>query len=118
MKSDAEFLRKAMSVYENIQCNTLEEFNEDLNRFSTIRKMVGRYKATNEISTRLLLNHVVVIFNVFGQAAVDMFLYKISREHYSIVFPFIKMIDRVTDKFLLENKIELDQRIIEELRKL
>ena len=118
MKSDAEFLRKAMNVYENIQCNTLEEFNEDLNRFSIIRKMLVRYKATNEISTRLLLNHVVVLFNVFGQHAVDMFLYKINSEHYSVIFPFIKLLDRVTDEFLHEHKIELDIGITEELRKL
>ncbi len=118
MKSDAEFLRKAMNVYENIQCNTLEEFNEDLNRFSIIRKMIGRYKTTNEISTRLLLNHVVVLFNVFGQSTVEMFLYKISKDNYAVIFPFVKFLDRVTDDFLNQNNIELDQNIIEELRKL
>jgi hypothetical protein len=118
MKTDSEFLRTAMHVYENIQCNTLDEFNEDLNRFSIIRKMIGRYKNTNEISTRLLLNHIVVLFNVFGQTAVDMFLYKIQKEHYSAVFPFIRFLDRVTDEFLTSNNIQLDPKVIEELKKL
>ena len=118
MKSDAEFLRKAMHVYENIQCNTLEEFNEDLNRFTIIRKMVSRYLSTGEISTRLLLNHVVVIFNVFGQTAVEMFLYKMPQEYYSAVFTFVKSLDRVTAEFLKQHNISVDQKILEEIKKL
>ena len=110
MQSDAEFLKEAMHSYDNVQCNTLEEFNEDLNRIQVIRKMVARYKATGEMSTRLLLNHTVVLFNVFGGKALDLILYKFAQESYPILFAFLNFDGRIVVTFWLS--VDTDHRRI------
>jgi hypothetical protein len=118
MKNDSEFLRRAMNVYDNVHCHSLKEFNEDLNRFTVIKKMLVRYKVTNEISTRLVLNHCVILFNVFGQDTLDMFLYKIPRELYPMLFPFLVFLNRVSEEFLIRQEVDLDLKILQELKKL
>ena len=118
MKNDSEFLRRAMNAYDNIHCHSLKEFNEDLNRFTVVKKMLSRYKVTNEISIRLLLNHCVTLFNVFGQDALDMFLYKIPKDLYPMLFPFLLFLNRLSEEFLIQKKVDLDLKILQELKKL
>ena len=118
MQSDAEFLKEAMHSYDNVQCNTLEEFNEDLNRIQVIRKMVARYKTTGEMSTRLLLNHTVVLFNVFGGKALDLILYKFTQESYPILFAFFVFLNRATGAQVEKYNSYVDPLILEELNKL
>jgi hypothetical protein len=118
MKTDSELLRRAMNVYDNVHCHSLDEFNEDLNRFTVVKKMLSRYRITNEISTRLVLNHCVILFNVFGQDALDMFLYKIPRELYPMLFPFLLFLNRLSEEFLIQQGVDLDLKILQELKKL
>jgi hypothetical protein len=118
MKTDSDFLRKAMNVYDNVHCHSLKEFNEDLNRFTVVKKMLIRYRVTGEISTRLVLNHCVILFNVFGQDALSMFLYKIPEESYSTLFPFLLFINRLSEEFLIQQGVDLDLKILQELKKL
>jgi hypothetical protein len=115
MKDDVEFLHKAMHAYVNVQCNTVAEFNEDLNRIAVIRKMLTRYEANGEISVRLILNHAVILFNVFGPTALDMILYKTPDSQYPVLFPFLLFLHRLPLDVQSKYDIELDETIIKEI---
>ena len=118
MQTDAEFLKAAMHCYDNIQCNTLEEFNEDLNRIQIIRKMILRYKVSGDLSTRLVLNHIVILFNVFGNKALDLILYKFPQETYPILFAFFLFLNRATPEHLGRAGSSVDLTILQELKQL
>lgn len=117
MKTDAEFLHLALHSYSNRQCNTVEEFNSDLNRITIIRKMIRQYLISGEISHRLILNHLVILFNVFGANAMALIMYKIESEYFSILFPFLQALNRLP---LPEEMIDVDfdQTIVKELERL
>jgi hypothetical protein len=112
MKSVSDFLHTALHAYENIQCNTVEEFNSDLNRIMIIRKMVMKYRTDGDLSYRLVLNHFVILFNVFGANALKLILFKIEPELYPCIFPFLKQINRLPVEM---DTIEFDEVIVKEL---
>lgn len=107
------FLQFAMNCYENPQCFNIKEFEKDLNRFDYLKKLLNRYKSIGELRERLILNHIIVIYNVFGDSATDMLLHKLP-EHKSSLITFMIYLNRVSEN----NIYELDQTIIEVLRKI
>ena len=116
--TEVEFLHKSLHSYENIQCNTLEEFNEDLNKILLIRKSLTRYTITGDISSRLVLNYIVLLFNVFGNTALELILHKIPRDQYPMLFPFLIFLNRMSEEVLNRENVSLDEKIIDELRKI
>ena len=119
MIDEKNFVKTAMSVYDNPQCVRIEEFESDLARFSIIKKLITRYSEGNDaISERLVLNHLVICFNVFGDTALDLVLYKIERKNWGILFPFLLLLNRMPEDILVKEPVMLDQNIIEKLRKI
>jgi len=116
IKSDSEFLQRAMKAYDNIQCSSMDELKEDLNRFNTIKKMLKRHEQTGEISTRLLLNHLVVIFNVFGNSAFDMLMFKIPNTTYHNLIPFLVLLNRITTEQLNSLRVIPNEKLLKELK--
>ena len=102
MKSEVEFLHIALHSYDNIQCNTMEEFDSDLNRIQTLKKLFIKFGVCGELSHRLALNHIVVLFNVFGNSAFEMLLYKLPREHYKYIFPMLDFLSRLPEGHAIE----------------
>ncbi len=113
IKDDAMYIQRAMHSYSNIQCISLDEFNDDLNRIVTIKKAITRYKNGDEINVRLLLNQFIILFNVFGDTAFDMIKYKLDESHYTVAFAFLAAINRLPETEM----ILLDQIIVDKLRK-
>lgn len=111
IKDNQTFMASAMQNYQNPQCVSLEEFNEDLNRIITIKKAITRYKNGEEINIRLMLNQFVVLFNVFGQTALDMLKFKIDTENQPAVFAFVAALNRLPDDGYI-----LDQLIVEKIK--
>ena len=74
------FLLFAIKNYENPQAVTREDFDKDLNHFKYIKRLLKRYKSTGELKVHLLLNHFIVLYNIFGEATTPMLFYKID-EH-------------------------------------
>tara|TARA_R110000796_G_scaffold59849_2_gene138183 strand:+ start:302 stop:673 length:372 start_codon:yes stop_codon:yes gene_type:complete len=107
----------AAKHYDNPQCSGVEEFREDLNRFKYIKRLLRRYEVSEDLQERLILNHLIVIYNVFGiEAANKMVWYKIEREHWHMIKPFLVFLH-----FLPEDSkvyVPLDPTIIERLREL
>jgi hypothetical protein len=86
---DDNFLIYAMKAYDKPNC-IMSEFEEDLKRIKYIKRLIKRYRLTGELKERLILNHIIILANVFGtESAVRMLFFKIDREDYDILKTFL-----------------------------
>ena len=88
------FLLFAIKNYENPQAVTREDFDKDLNHFKYIKRLLKRYKSTGELKTHLLLNHFIVLYNIFGEATTPMLFFKIESDLWSAMKSFIIFLGR------------------------
>lgn len=111
-----------MKNYDNQQCHSLTEFEEDLKKFLYLRKLITRYKKDNELKERLILNHIIVIYNVFGQNATRMLFYKIEPEYWDVLVTFLLYLGHMPEQLpefgIILSDIKLDEKVIAVLRKL
>jgi hypothetical protein len=115
------FLNFAMKHYDNPQCKTIDEFQEDLNRFKYIKKLINRHANDEDIDYRLLLNHVVILSNVFDKSA---FVYMLFNQTPIIYWNVIKtlllqlnlMPEEIPELGIINTNIAVDQKIAEYLR--
>ena len=115
--NDENFLLFAAHNYNNKQCTETEEFYDDLNRFKYIKRLLSRYDDTGELQERLILNHIVVISNVFGiEAANKMIWFKIDPNHWHYIKPFLVFLHYLPENEKVE--IAMDPTIVERLRKI
>ena len=105
----------AMKHYDNQQCHTIQEFEEDLKRFLYLRKLLNRYKRDSDLKERLILNHIIVLYNLFGQAATEMLFFKVDEEYWPALCTFLVYLNRLPDEKL---SIGLDSGIVDVLRKI
>jgi len=120
--SDSNFLVYAMHHYDNPQCHTLDEFEEDLKKFLYLKKLLSRYKKDGELRERLILNHIIVLYNVFGDAATNMLFYKVDEDCWDTLVTFLvyleRMPEQVTQHSIKLSDIALDETVISVLRKI
>lgn len=87
--NDENFLMYAIKSYNSSNC-IMSEFEEDIKRLKYIKRLIKRYKSTGDLKERLILNHIIVLSNVFGtEAAVRMLFYKFDPEDYAILHTFL-----------------------------
>jgi hypothetical protein len=87
--NDDNFLLYAMKSYDKPNC-ILSEFEEDLCRIKYIKRLIRRYKTTGELKERLILNHIIILSNVFGiESCVRMLFYKLDKEDYEVLKTFL-----------------------------
>lgn len=119
--TESTFLLYAMKHYENPQCTDISEFEEDLKRFQYLRKLFGRYRQENELKERLILNHLIVIYNVFGPEATNMLFMKL-KEFHEYLKPFVEYLNFMPSVVLYEelqihkDSIVSDERIVNTLK--
>ena len=87
--NEDNFLLFAIKNYENPQAVTKEDFDKDLNHFKYVKRLLKRYKNTGELKTHLLLNHFIVLYNIFGEATTPMLFFKIEKDLWSSLKSFI-----------------------------
>lgn len=120
--TEDNFLLQAMHHYDNPQCTSLIEFEEDLKRFLYLKKLFYRYKTNNELRERLILNHIIVLYNVFGDVATQMLFSKIDKECWDTLTTFLvylqRMPEAIPDLGVKLSNIQLDETIIDVLRKI
>ena len=86
---DDNFTIYAMKSFDKPNC-IMSEFEEDLKRIKYVKRLIRRYRVTGEMKERLILNHLIVLSNVFGiEASVKMLFYKLDREDYDILKTFL-----------------------------
>lgn len=121
--TDDNFIIYAMKAYDNPNC-ILSEFEEDLKRLKYIKRLMKKYKATGELKERLILNHIIVLGNVFGvEAAVRMLFFKFDEEDYAILKTFLlfldympKIVKEIRGKVIYSADISIDLFVGKRLR--
>ena len=124
--NEKNYLHFAMKYYDNRQCTSVEEFNEDLNKIKYVKRLFNRFLETGELRTNLILNHLIVIYNVFeNEAATRMLFFRVEKKFYSILKPFLIFLNRLPEKVkgidgedIQTNHIPLNDTTIKELRKI
>jgi hypothetical protein len=89
------FLLFAIRYYENPNASTQDEFEEDLKRFKYVKRWLKKYHDSGTVNSHLLLNHIIVIFNCWHDAAVPMFFYKIDPAYWGYLKSFFVFLGRV-----------------------
>jgi len=101
----------AIQNYNNPQSVTYSDFEEDLNRIRYIKRLFKRYETSGELKTHLILNHIIVMYNVFGDAATPLLFYKTEATHWDYLKAFLLFLNRLPES-LTDN---VDQQCLKEL---
>lgn len=91
------FLLFAIKFYNNPRTSTQEEFEEDLKRFKYVKRWLRRYHESGQVNSHLLLNHIIIIFNCWCDAAVPMFVYKLEPEFFTYLKSFLVYLNRLPE---------------------
>jgi len=120
--NEANFLLYAMHHYDNTQCYSLAEFEDDLKKFLYLKKLISRYKNNGDLKERLILNHIIVLYNLFGDATTKMLFYKVDESCWDILVTFLvylnKMPETVPDYKINLSEFILDETVIAKLREI
>jgi|TARA_R110002020_G_scaffold662_2_gene3304 hypothetical protein len=92
--NEDNFLLFAIKNYNNPQAVTREDFNRDINHFKYIKRLLKRYKNTGQLKTHLLLNHFIILYNIFGEATTPMLFFKIEEDLWSTMKTFIMFLNK------------------------
>ena len=110
------FLLFAIKHYENPQAVTKEDFEKDLNHFKYIKRLLKRYRNTGELKAHLLLNHFIILYNIFGEGTTAMLFYKIEEDMWEIMKTFVVFLDKLPEypKCFIHD-VEIDEYCLSEL---
>ena len=107
----------AIQHYDNPLCESEKEFHDDMKRFKYIKRLLRKYRETGVLKERLLLNHIIVLNNLFGpEACVTLLLYKIQQEYWETLKSFLLYLNMISENELVG--INQDVNVVEVLRKL
>jgi hypothetical protein len=87
----------AIKYYENPQSVTMEDFETDLKRIRYVKRLLKRYKNTGELKTHLIVNHLIILFNVFNDAAVPLLFYNLEKELWPSIKSFLIFLNRLPE---------------------
>ena len=94
-----------------------EEFDDDMNRFKYLKRLFRKYDTSKEFKSRLIINHIIILANVFGvDAATTLLFFKIDKQHWSILKTILFFLNYMPHDEMID--IELNQDIMTELRKI
>ena len=124
-RSDKNFLLFCASHYDNARYVSTEDFIEDLSRIKYIKKLITRYVESGELKERLILNHIIILNNCFGPEALCKILYLKLKPQMRYIKPFLIMLNILTEeiknvneeKVIYTDEIEMDEVIVQKLRK-
>jgi hypothetical protein len=107
----------AIKYYDNPQSITKDDFYEDLNRFKYIKKLLRKYVKSGDLKVNLLINHFIIVFNVFNDASIPLLFFKIEKELWSPMKTFLLFLNRIPEypKTFLD-EIPIDQKCLKILQ--
>ena len=120
--NDDNIIYFAMKNYSNSSCKNVEEFQEDFNRIKYVKRLFNRYEQSGVLRERLILNHIITIYNVFGvEASSRMLFNRLDEKQYSMLKTFLVYLNYCPEQ-KFDNidivSIPLDATIIKKLRSL
>ena len=114
--NESNYMLFAIKFYDNPQAVTKDDFEDDLKRIKYVKRLLKRYKNTGVLKTHLILNHIIVLFNVFNEATVPLLFYNLEEDLWPAIKSFLIYLKRVPDypKSNVDG-IPPDQNCLEEL---
>lgn len=115
--TEKNLLLYAAKHYSNPKFSDIDDFNEDLKRFKYIKRLLNRYIESDELSERLILNHLIVIFNMFGiEAALNILELKLEKRHWPVIKAFLIFLKYIKNEQY--TGITMDPNAVDVLRKI
>ena len=113
------FLLFAIKNYENPEAVTVEDFEKDLNHFRYIKRLLKKYRGGGELKVHLLINHFIILYNIFGDATTPMLVFKIDKELWPCVKSFVIFLNRLPEypKTYI-HELDTDEYCIKELERI
>ena len=94
-----------------------EEFDDDMNRFKYLKRLFRKYDTSKEFKSRLIINHIIILANVFGvEAATTLLFFKIDKQHWSILKTVLIFLDYMPKDEMID--LDTDQNVMEELKRI
>lgn len=117
--NENNYMMFAIKHYENPQAVTQEDFLEDMKKFKYIKRLLRKYKNGGDLKTHLLINHFLILYNIFGDAATPLLFFKIDKDLWGIVKTFMVFLQRFPEypRSILHD-IDLDYNCLQQLQKL
>ena len=107
----------AIKYYDNPQCEGEKEFYDDMKKFKYIKRLLRKYDDSGVLRERLVLNHIIVLNNLFGpEACVTLLLFKIQREYWSTLKSFLLFLNIIRDDEM--QNVEEDKTVVNALGKI
>ena len=104
----------AMKHYDNPTCIDEKEFLDDMKRFNYLKRLFRKFDTTKELKTRLILNHIIVLNNVFGvDAATTLLFFKIEKQHWSLLKTFLVYLHIMPENDLIN--VSINTKVMGEL---
>ena len=102
--------------YDNPADVNSQEFDDDMKRFKYLKRLFRKYDTSKDFKARLIVNHIIILGNVFGiDAATTLLFFKIDKEHWSMLKTILIFLNYMPDGELID--VEVNQDIMTELRK-
>ena len=122
---ETNFLLYAAKHYDNPHCYDTLEFYDDLNRFKYIKRLFNRYEESGELKERLIVNHLTVLYNIFGAEPATRMLFLKLKDHYHFLKPFLVLMGYMPEvvrgigfenESVISSDIHMDEKIVSILR--
>ena len=114
--NESNYILFAIKHYENPACVIREDFDEDIKRFKYLKRLLKRYVRGGQLRTHLIINHLIILYNVFGEAATPLLFFKMEREYWSLLKTLLLYLNKYPVGMMSE--LETDPDLEEELEKL
>ena len=117
--NESNYLLFAIKFYDNPQSVTREDFESDLKRIRYVKRLLKRYQNNGELKVHLILNHLIILFNVFNEATVPLLFYNLDEELWPAIKSFLIFLNRVSEYPKTKvNEIEADESCLQQLKEL
>ena len=117
--NESNYLLFAIKFYDNPQSVTREDFESDLKRIRYVKRLLKRYQNNGELKVHLILNHLIILFNVFNEATVPLLFYNLDEELWPAIKSFLIFLNRVSEYPKTKvNEIEADEYCLQQLKEL
>lgn len=124
--TESNFILYAAKYYDSVQCMDEQEFYDDLKRITYIKRLCTKYKAGGTLHLRLLLNHIIVMNNIFGPTATSHLLYLKAKDHFTVIKPILLYIGVLPvtinnvgeESIIYTDDIAMDQEVVNQLREI
>jgi hypothetical protein len=93
--NDDNFLIFAIKNYQNPSCTGMAELEDDLKRFKYLKRLLNRYEKTGEPNERLIINHLILLYNVFGRGTTEMLFFKLEDKYWSNLKTYLVFLNRM-----------------------